>query len=254
MRCLVYCVLRDGEFPASCLPQGLNGDAVSLVGEGGLAAAFSPVPDSHAEPSLPRAMAFARVVEAFHQRCTALPLRYGCVVEGEPQVAALLRERRAQFLASLGEIEGCVEMSLRVLLPDAARPQPDAPANASAGRAYLTRRIAHYAAEERRELEAEAAAESIRSRFAGLHERSHAERGAKPLTHTVHFLVRRGRVEAFRAAFGRLQAESAAKVMLSGPWPPYNFAACEEPSDRVIGPQIIGSSPDCGAASIEAAQ
>ena len=49
---------------------------------------------------------------------------------------------------------------------------------------------------------------------------------------SLFFLVRRENVERFREAFGQLQQETSAKMLLTGPWPPYNFVGSPCPDGR----------------------
>jgi hypothetical protein len=42
---------------------------------------------------------------------------------------------------------------------------------------------------------------------------------------SLYFLTPRSCVERFREQVRRIHFPSGAKLLLSGPWPPYNFAA-----------------------------
>ena len=90
-------------------------------------------------------------------------MRYGCVVEQESQVMEMLSAQASHYELLLQELEGCVEMGLRVLLPSGpwAGVTPGGPEEAREvagpyfldpeaaakrlGLAYLTARKAHYA-------------------------------------------------------------------------------------------------------------
>jgi hypothetical protein len=96
------------------------------------------------------------------------------------------------------------------------------------GREFLEGRRAHYAAEECDEALAARAAAEARGALEGLAVKCHAERSGAPASPlgrvlSLFFLVRRENVERFREAFGQLQQETLAKMLLTGPWPPYNF-------------------------------
>jgi hypothetical protein len=43
----------------------------------------------------------------------------------------------------------------------------------------------------------------------------------------LFFLVPRPAVDSFRLAFRQLTKSESARLLLSGPWPPYNFVASE---------------------------
>jgi len=242
MKHLVYCALRDARGPMRCiLPAGVEGAKVLLVAEGGLAAACSVAPDACVTPTVPRATAYARVVGALHAVTAVLPFRYGNFLDSGEQVLNLLRVHRAEFLQSLEEVEGCDEMGLRILLesrpavacagPACVAPGLPAIALAAAGgtgREFLEGRRAHYATQECDESVAAQAAAEARGALEGLAVKCRAQRFSAPASPlgrvlSLFFLVRRENVERFREAFGQLQQETSAKMLLTGPWPPYNF-------------------------------
>jgi hypothetical protein len=222
------------------LPAGVEGAQVLLVAEGGLAAACSVAPDGCATPTVPRATAYARVVAALHKVAAVVPFRYGNLLENREQVVNLLRVHRAEFLQSLEEVEGCDEMGLRILLenrPGLACAQPAYAAPGGTGREFLEGRRAHYAAEECDEALAAHAAAEARGALEGLAVKCRAQRSSAPASPlgrvlSLFFLVRRENVERFREAFGQLQQETSAKMLLTGPWPPYNFVGSPCPDSR----------------------
>jgi hypothetical protein len=63
--------------------------------------------------------------------------------------------------------------------------------------------------------------------FGGLYVRSRTEQAAAKEGRllSIFFLVPRENVGLFREAFRRLQGRAPEKMLLTGPWPPYNFAA-----------------------------
>ena len=232
MKHLVYCILREVRPLPCALPAGVEGAQVLLVAEGGLAAACSVVPDGCATPTVPRATAFAWVVGALHAVTAVLPFRYGNFLDSGERVLNLLRVRREEFLQSLEEVEGCDEMGLRILLenrPGLVCAQPAYVAPGGTGREFLEGRRAHYAAEECDEALAAQAAAEARGALEHLAVKCREERStaADGRLLSLFFLVRRDNVGAFREAFRRLERETGAKVLLTGPWPPYNFAGCQ---------------------------
>ena len=229
LKCLVYCILRDHADAWKVGPTGIEERSVSLAAEDGLVAAYSAVPDTYVTPTLPRIKAYARVVEAFHNTRTVLPMRYGCVVGSRPQISELLRVHRREFKASLDELVGCVEMGLRVLPADSRAPRDRGrTAPPLSGKAYLAGQRVHYQCKDVLREKGDAMTERIRRAFEGLYVKHHAERslpGEAPLL-SLYFLIRRADQERFRKAFGQLQEKSTERMLLTGPWPPYNFAPC----------------------------
>jgi hypothetical protein len=249
MRRILYCVFFGSE---QAPPRGLRGvDArpVRLLGHGRLCAAASTVLESPLVPTLERIRAYERVVEALFADRTVVPMRFGSILESKEQIARFLEERGPVFEAQLRELEGCVEMGIRVLSTAPGKPRSEAqPATRSnaepgSGRAYLE------ALASRRPPE-EGPVDRFRRAFRGLFKRVEIElpiplrltvgaggkvqlaaegageilppeaspRGALSLA----FLVPRDRVEEFRAAFERMGPDAAGS-RLSGPWPPYSF-------------------------------
>lgn len=233
MNYLIYGVLRARDRVPDNVPPGVEGGEVSLLTVDSLAAGFSRVPPGGAVPTLPRLKAYARVVEALAESCTVLPLRYGCELSTRAGVEELLRERRAEFHGALEAVEGCVELGVHVLLGRRERPvckNVGPPLGLSPGKAYLAGRETRYAAKDREAAESEVVARRIEKAFAGLRVRCRAEApgaGRERLL-TLHFLVRRQDQECFRQAFRRLEKSAPEKLLLTGPWPPYNFTSCHQ--------------------------
>ena len=228
MKQLVYCILRARPRGQERLPAGVAGAAVSFVSAADLVAAVSRVPDSSPALDAARAVAYARVIAALAANRAVLPLRYGCLLASAAQVRELLRARRAEFAALLGEFDGCVEMGLRVLLPVAADPTADCPSRGTkprSGAAYLAGRGAAYARRDAERESIAATGTNLRCAFDPLCVQSCASARAvgDKLLVSLHFLVRREQVGAFRGRFRQLQAQHTQRMLLTGPWAPYNF-------------------------------
>jgi hypothetical protein len=207
-----------------------------------LSAAISWVKMADLVPDLSRVRAYERVVQSCHRQGAVIPMRYGCVFEEGSQVIHLLDEHGSQYEALLQELEGCVEMGLRVLLPSGpwaaltpggpegrredAGDHPPTPGGAlqRPGLTYLTARKAHYAHQDRWTREYRQAADRCLAQFTGLFVKAKME-GPSPRLPllSLFFLVPQRAVASFRQAFRRLAATDSARLLLSGPWPPYNF-------------------------------
>lgn len=241
MSCLCYCICRHPGPQLSETLLGVGGQPVYQVAHRRLSAAVSLIGPPDLAPDLLRVRAYERVVHSYYRQGTVIPMRYGCVVSQESQVIKLLDEYDPQYEALLRELEGCVEMGLRVLLPAAslgavssggsedcrevAGPPPAAvPAPDRLGLAYLTARKARYARQDRWTKEYRQAAQRCLAQFTGLFVKSKTEAPSPrlPLL-SLYFLVPRPQVASFRRAFRHLAETESARVLLSGPWPPYNF-------------------------------
>jgi hypothetical protein len=182
-------------------------------------------------------------------------MRYGSLFEEEQQVVRFLADRSREHAALLDEVEGCEEMELRLLSPGASPPDrrpfphrehgPERQAGSS-GKAYLARRRARYAEEERVGEELRLQAERCRGSLEGLFAKSTAERRAvsDPRSQTpktllcLYFLVPRACLPHFRRRFEELRATLPAQSQLSGPWPPYNFVLPKTPSTGQAGHSV----------------
>ncbi len=233
MKYLSYGILRNAR-PLRQLPAGAEGQPISLVRDRGLVLAFATVPDAYQTPTMDMLLAFARVVQTLHRQATILPMRYGCLFEHRDQLGGLLRARQGEFETALAEVQGCDEMGIRVLLGQLGQERPPAlsfsPASASceSGAAYLVKRQGMYAAKDQQDQRAGAWVDRIKKALAGLFVKCRAE-CAWPGNGlmSVHFLVPRTYREPFRRACQRFETQSQTKVLLSGPWPPYNFAVSQ---------------------------
>jgi hypothetical protein len=255
-RYLLYCIVGNlGTLRPPGLA-GVDGEPVLLIPHNGLTAVVSRINRADAPPHISQLLAYKEVVEAFHRRPSVhslIPMRYGCMADDEIQIHRLLEKHHTDYTALLKELEGCVEMGIRVLsaecgvrsaeyrlhesrTPHSAftLPQSDSP-----GKSYLDARKAHYAQEEKINEQVEQAIERCRSSFEGLFKKSKIE---VPSSHnfqfsifnrqssianrflSLYFLVPEESIAAFRRAFRRLlNASESSRFLLSGPWPPYNF-------------------------------
>lgn len=263
---LAYCVCETPQGPPPAEIRGVDGQPVYLIDDDGFCVVVSHLrrPPGAVAADVSQILDFEKVVEVFHHDRTVLPFRFGCVLEDEIRVREVLRARRGEYQAFLRRLNGCVEMGVRLLLPRKERAlsgegvSPDSavggavPAGTSPGLRYLNDRRARYREEERFVLGEgdDQTVERCRAAFAGLYAdfrselsriqgtgafegdqaasrwRDDRERGVRMAS--LVFLVKRDREEAFREAFRVLSREEGMKVLLSGPWPPYNFVAGEE--------------------------
>jgi hypothetical protein len=246
MSCLFYCICHN---PAPALTSplaGVGGRPIFQVAHRRLSVVVSQVDPPDLAPDLPKVRAYERVISSYHRQGTVVPMRYGCVVGQESRVRQLLDEHGSHYEGLLQELEGCVEMGLRILLPSGpwAAVTPGGPAGSRevvgpqrpdpAGRpdrlglAYLTARKAQYAHQDRWTREYRQAAERCLAHFSGLFVKSKQE-GPSPRLPllSLHFLVPRPAVDPFRQAFRHLTRAEPARLLLSGPWPPYNFVTSD---------------------------
>lgn len=247
MNYLLYCILQrpfksEGE---SLL--GVGNQPVTLLHQSGLSAAVSRIESPDLTPNIPRLRAYQKVVESLFSHHTVIPMRYGCLFEEESQVRRTLQEHGEEYRTLLAEMEGCVEMGIRILIADCGlrkvechtnpsksevQNQKSEICNPSPGHQYLMLRKAEYAEEERFSKKYIGVMEKIAAAFAGLFVKCKREIPATRNLHfatpnslllSLYFLVSRDSVVPFQKVFGEISLEESIRLLLSGPWPPYNF-------------------------------
>jgi len=240
MTLLLRCIFRNEQGDAVHRKVRPEDRALRLVAEGALAAAVSTSSGPCNPSDLHSAAAHARIVQALHHVATVLPVRYGACFRTRQEIRRLLRTHQSQFLESLRELDGCEEMSIRVLsarrpfsrtesmpAPVAARVRMSA---SSCGASYLAWRRKLYQARDARRDHLRQAARRIEHAFEGLFIQSNSERSSSPGAAegvdmiSVHFLVRRDEAEKFRREFCRAGPALAGRLLLTGPWPLYHFS------------------------------
>jgi hypothetical protein len=272
---LVHAILWNDAVGQAGSLSGLDGRPLEFVAEGLLAAACSLAPAADASPDMRQLLAYARVVNDLFQQVTVLPMRYGCWPNHERELRLLLSRNEAAFQTCLQQVEGCVEMGIRMLPAESGRqgpqsgsippsnplrepsllvPEPtEAPsANASSagplwnssltdgglvdgdgrpGINYLLARQKCYDNKDGQKKGFERAVQRIQTALAGRFVKSVAEqhRTGRGGYWSVYFLVRREAGDAFRAAYGELEGTLPEKLLLTGPWPPYNFVDWRNP-------------------------
>jgi hypothetical protein len=230
MRHVLYGILRSEADAAGRVSALESSPPLRLVSHGDLGAAVSLMPEASAAPPDPKV--HAQIVQALHAVCAVLPMRHGISFDTESEVRQILCERGGLFRRALDDLQGCGEMGVRVIcraLTASPLRASAEPAALSPARAYLAARQSQYTARDAARNEVSQLAERMEGAFQGLFARCKTEafclRDHQVLS--LHFLVRRDETERFRDAFRRLEQRAPEKLLLTGPWPPYNFASCE---------------------------
>lgn len=234
MSYLLYCVFRSSVQQRLEIPLGVGGRPVSVVAQNGLSAGLSELAESGLVPDISGILAYEKVVEAFFRHLTVIPMRYGCQLEDASEAGGLLERHRDEYGTLLDQLEGLGEMGIHVLLgspgagtesdtwlvsPESLRLACDS------GAAYLAARRQRYLGLDRGALHQRGMVEELCGSLAGLFVRRKVE---FPNTNrrrllSLYFLVPRASIEAFRRAARHLHPKESVKLLLSGPWPPYNF-------------------------------
>jgi Gas vesicle synthesis protein GvpL/GvpF len=231
-----YCVARADD--------PLPGDTVE---HGGLAALVAAVPlDEYGEEPLRRnlndlawlervARGHEAVLERAMEGATIVPLRLCTIFDDEAGVRRMLDEQREALAAALDALAGRQEWSVKLLVdPEALRADAeDEPEGRGSGTAYLLRRRQE---RDQREVAGRRAAELAEDVHAALSAHAVAAVTNAPQNRQLSghegtmllngaYLVEAERVGELRELVGELRERTGARLELSGPFPPYNFAA-----------------------------
>jgi hypothetical protein len=181
------------------------------------------------------ALGHEAVVEHVSRRGTVVPMKLFTLFHGDERALAHVQRGRRRLERILGRVAGRQEWGLRLLLDEArARRRATAPAaarRAGAGTRFLLGTEAQHGAVRR--LAARGRREAARSFRALAREADVARRrdaasdppGSRLLLDAA-FLVRREAASRFRAAVREVRRRLGGEgytVVLTGPWPPYNF-------------------------------
>jgi len=233
MSILVYCVTNSAAGVGISRLDGVGARPVSVVTCDGLGAAVTDSTDIDVTTETANIITYNRVITFFHHMVTVIPLRYGSSCRDVDELREHLRDRSAFYRSLLRKLDGCVEMGIRILVPPEANTEPNDDtggliAPEAPGRQFLERRRAYYSRENRMTETHVSLIAECREAFAGLFVSCREEQPSsiRPLL-SLYFRVPRDSVVLFRKTFRRLNADYSSRLMMSGPWPPYNFVCSE---------------------------
>jgi hypothetical protein len=233
MKCLLYCVFRSVPQPELEAATGVGGKPVLVMDHGGLGAAISELKEPDLAPDVAAVLAYEGVVEFLFSRRTVIPMRYGCTVRDRSELAAVLDEHHKQYDGLIDGLEGLAEMGIQVPANGCdAPPETDAaavsparfPDSNGSGVSYLLAKKQYYGSADRMVERQDELVKTLCQPLSGLFVRRKVElpsRGAPLLS--LYFLVPRTSVERFREASRQSLKDGRTKLLVSGPWPPYNF-------------------------------
>jgi hypothetical protein len=242
MSYLLYCIFRESSSPDVEIPAGVDAQPVLIVNHEGLGAGVSELVRLESPLDISNVLAYERVVESFYRQMTVIPLRYGCRVEHPSEAVSLLATNHREYGALLRELEGLAEMGIQVLLDGSsaneatdlgtAPPEAFVSQSSVSGAAYLAAKRVHYLGTDQAVLRQEEVVERVCSSLSGLFVRRKVELAFLSRTRllSLYFLVARGSVERFRQVSRQLSQRETVRMLLSGPWPPYNFVESSKAS------------------------
>jgi hypothetical protein len=144
-------------------------------------------------------------------------------MESEGEILRLLEERHEEYEALLIRLRGMTEMGIRLLWPAHAAALPRfAP---SPGATYLASLRQRYNAGDTLAPEEAEVADRVTVLLANqfIGQRREACSSSQGRLVSLAFLTPKARVDEFRQKARAISPPQDAKLLLSGPWPPYSF-------------------------------
>jgi len=217
--------------------RGAAGERLRLVREGPIAAVVGELPRMP-RPTPDNLRRYDLVIRRLAERFPSiLPVRFGASFDDPAELAFVLRSRNASLRRELSKVRNRVQMTLRVIErggsaspPEVESGGPASPLHRPAlnvegrsgpgvtGSEYLRRRAEARARE--REI---AGFDPVRDAVRRWVREERVEKRANIAT--VYHLVPQASADSYRAAAERAAAAAGLQVVITGPWPPYAFAA-----------------------------
>jgi hypothetical protein len=208
---LLYCMTQD-DVPSPCRGLADVGSAeVRDIAKNGVRYFYSEwQPDGSPQAIKSQALEFHKVIQKIFDHTTVIPFRFPTSVAGENELAELMAAQSSGYALELARLNGMVQMKINI------EGGSHVSTTVTSGTEYLKQRQAADAPMK-------AAIEKIQHATHGLvAQKKQSRRGN---TMHVFLLVSRDRAAELRAAVESL-GELPAKVTMSGPWPPSEFANC----------------------------
>jgi gas vesicle protein GvpL/GvpF len=109
----LFAVVYAAEAPP-CACEGMDGQGISILTEGRLAAVVSGLSGPRIRPERRNLARHQEVLKQLLAITTPLPMSFGIVAQNPEEVQQILRRNKRMFLEQLGHVAGKVEMGLRV--------------------------------------------------------------------------------------------------------------------------------------------
>lgn len=218
---ILYLYALADQGPAGQLGEGITGEPLRLLSQGGVTAVAGELSD-RPRPVRELLQAQDAVVRRLAERFEALlPARFGEVFAAESALAGQIAARARELNEALDLVRGCVQMNLRVFgdPEPAAETQPGLAAGP--GTLFLENRRRHH--QRARSLpEISPLADVLRPLLRA--ERLERQAAGRLLGTAYHLILRAQTAAYLDALEGARQRLGERRVAASGPWPPYAFA------------------------------
>ncbi len=211
-RVLLHGITYAEDGPA--LEPGFEDRPLRRLTHGSVSALVADHPSGAPDPRIESLREYGRAIERLTAGRTLLPARFATVLPDDDSVLALLRDRQATLLATLGRVRGAVELGVRATFRDGVSASAD---SSQSGGEYLAGKLA----QRRRARDVSNALDPLARIARGSRQ---ALAGRAELSIVCAYLVDRDRVAEFVARVTELDTGlDDVELACTGPWPPYSF-------------------------------
>lgn len=173
------------------------------------------------------------IIEALMKEQCVLPVRYGTCLGSNEELVRLIQTQGNSLQSDLERLNGCVEVSLRIIDSSKRRvekkreePPSESPVQ-SGGIEYLRKRLQLMNAVTEQQKEMNAWNLAIHDKLMTVSLDGSFDVHTHPVLMTTGaYLLKKERLHHFQELLGELRSENREyKFMCTGPWPPYNFVS-----------------------------
>ncbi len=238
MKLLLYCVSGSESAKDSITMKGVQGRDIRLVRSGKLTAVVSEFDSSQGSMDVQSLMIYHDIIDHCFKAGALIPFRFRTVLKDGDEVKRHLDERGMEYEGKLGYLSGKTEMGVRLIVEKSPKKssnrenvQDDSSDSKNPGKSYLAKRQALYGVQESFDAKCESSIEALKKALQGLFVDIKIEPSMKMAPGaqdketliSVYCLIEKGSVDRFRMAIEEFKTVLDAKILLSGPWAPYNF-------------------------------
>ena len=205
---------------------------------GKLAAVVSEFDSSQGAMDVQSLMIYHDVIDNCFKFGALIPFRFRTVLKDDDEVRRHLEERGTEYESKLEYLTGKTEMGVRLIVEKSPKEslnleivENDISSSENPGKSYLAKRKALYGVQESFDAKCESCIEALKMTLKNLFVDLKFEPSTKPATGaqeketliSVYCLIQKDSVDRFRMAIEELKPSLDAKILMSGPWAPYNF-------------------------------
>ena len=222
--------------------KGLDDSYVYTLTCKDISAAVSDIDKGNLKVNEECAVAYGKIIENMMREYTLLPMRFGTLVKEDREVIAILEKYYDGFIDNLRQIKGKLEYGLKVLLDikeagfeiNSSSETKDSKSfdrlkGGSPYKKYLLEKLREHKFEEALMGKVGRIIEDIHNPLKELSSLSKFKKMAtKRIILDAAYLVEKKKKDVFIQRFkGLCKRHQKLKFLLTGPWPPYNFASLD---------------------------